>query len=157
MAITILKRQQTKSLIMVPYKCWLMYRNIMHKIAMKLHLFMTQKIKTSTISFVCLKIKGFHVSIYLNNCTCIIFANVTRVKHVLSSHPRDAQKGCSTEVNIGTKLKFGNILFGCLRQVLLFPQLKIMIIYTQYMVNFNPVNVTIWPSKYKRKRISCLW
>ena len=68
------------------------------------------------------------------------FANVTIVKHVLSSHPRDAQKGCSTEVNIGTKLKFGNILFGCLRQVWTFPQLTIMIIYKQYIVNFNPVD-----------------
>jgi len=40
------------------------------------------------------------------------------VKPVLSSHTRKAQKsGCLTEVNISTKLRFGNILFGCLRQV----------------------------------------
>jgi len=44
------------------------------------------------------------------------------VKPVLNSHTREAQKsgclsGCLKEVNISTKLKFGNILFGCLRQV----------------------------------------
>jgi len=45
------------------------------------------------------------------------------VKPVLSSHPREAQKwplkagGCLIEVNIRTKLKFGNIVYGCLRQV----------------------------------------
>jgi len=47
----------------------------------------------------------------------------TTVKPVLSSHPRKARKwllkagGCLMEVNISTKLKFGNILFVCLRQV----------------------------------------
>ena len=45
------------------------------------------------------------------------------IKPVLSSHPREAQKwplkggGCLMEVNIRTKLKFGNIVYGCLRQV----------------------------------------
>jgi len=45
------------------------------------------------------------------------------VKLVLSSHPMEAQKwhlkggGCLMEVNIRTKLKLGNIVYGCLRQV----------------------------------------
>jgi len=45
------------------------------------------------------------------------------VKPVLSSHLREAQKwslkagAFLMEVNIRTKLKFGNILYGCLRQV----------------------------------------
>jgi len=42
---------------------------------------------------------------------------------VLSSHTRKGQKwllktgGCLTEVNFSTNIMFGNILFGCLRQV----------------------------------------
>ena len=42
---------------------------------------------------------------------------------MLSSHTREAQKcllkagGCFIEVNISTKLTFGNIFIGCLRQV----------------------------------------
>jgi len=40
------------------------------------------------------------------------------VKPVLSSHLKEAQNGgCLAEVNISTKLKFGNILYGCSRQV----------------------------------------
>jgi len=45
------------------------------------------------------------------------------VKPVLSSHPREVQKwplkagAFLMEVNIRTKLKFGNILYGSLRQV----------------------------------------
>ena len=39
---------------------------------------------------------------------------------MLSSHTPEAQTvadGCLTEVNISTNLTFGNMLFGCLRQV----------------------------------------
>jgi len=45
------------------------------------------------------------------------------LKPVLSSHQEKHIKwplkagGCLMEVNIKTKLKFGNILYGCLRQV----------------------------------------
>jgi len=45
------------------------------------------------------------------------------VKPVFSSHTRETQKVAAkgrwllTGVNISTKLMFGNILFGCLRQV----------------------------------------
>jgi len=43
--------------------------------------------------------------------------NLSTVKPVLSSHPSEAQKSGLEKVNISTKLKFGNILCGCLRQV----------------------------------------
>ena len=42
------------------------------------------------------------------------------VKPLFSSHPRGCTKSGLAEVNIGTKskkLKFGNILFGCLIKV----------------------------------------
>ena len=40
------------------------------------------------------------------------------VKPVLSSHQRKAQKsGCLAAGNISTKSMFGNIMYGCLRQV----------------------------------------
>ena len=48
---------------------------------------------------------------------------VSTVNPVLNSHTREAQKwllkagGCLNELNISTNWKFGNILFGCLKQV----------------------------------------
>ena len=49
--------------------------------------------------------------------------NMSTVKLVISSDPREAQKwlfrsdGWLTEVGISTKIKLRNILFGCFRQI----------------------------------------
>jgi len=56
-------------------------------------------------------------------CELVSHLLLQEIIPVISSHQREAQKwpltagGCLMEVNIRTKLKFDNILYGCLRQV----------------------------------------
>jgi len=72
-----------------------------------------------------LRLDAFVIGCFVNKIQTLFIKcwNANTVKPVLYSHTRKHKKwllkagGCLTEVKISTKLTFGNILFGCLRQV----------------------------------------